>query len=82
MDWIDSFLERLVALMHPLLIETRNRLLSYIRFDIRTAMDLLKKVHSLTDGKGVVAELRAAMLRWGIAAVLAAALLEIGRAHV
>ena len=77
MDWMDSFLERLVALMHPLLIEIRNRLLSHIRFDIRTAMDLLKKVHSLTDGKGVVAELRVAMLRWGIVVILAAALLGL-----
>ena len=75
MAFIDSLLERIVALLHPLLIEIRSRVLSGIRIDFRTAMDLLKRINSLTDGKGVAAELREALLRWGIVSVLAAVLL-------
>ena len=77
MDWIDSLLERLVALLHPLLMEIRGHLLSQIRIDMRTAMDLLKTINSLTDGRSIAAELRGAVLRWGLAAILAAALLGL-----
>ena len=77
MAWIDSFLARLVTLLHPLLIEIRNRLLTIIRIDSRMAMEILKRVNTLEKGEGIAAELRGILLKWGILAILAIALLGL-----
>ena len=73
MERIVWLLEQLVEKAHPALLWLRSRLLSGVRFDMGTAMDLMRRFGALSSGKGLAADMKGALLRGGALLLLALA---------